>query len=121
MTDIQRFKGNERMSSMVRYGHTLYVKGVTPSEAAGDDLADQTRDVLAQIEQLLQQGGSSVEQLLKVNIWVRDITEVEKMNEVYRQWVKPDHLPVRACVEAKMAKPGYRVEIQVEAACQARQ
>lgn len=115
MTDIKRYPATARMSAMVEHGSTLYLKGVTPGASIPDTIADQTRDVLRQIEALLAQGGSSLQQMLAVNIWLRDIKEIDGMNAVYDAWLKPGHEPVRACVQAQLAKPQYRLEIQVVA------
>jgi enamine deaminase RidA (YjgF/YER057c/UK114 family) len=38
------------------------------------------------------------------------------MNAVWDKWVAPGHAPARVCVEAKLAVPGFEVEIQVIAA-----
>jgi enamine deaminase RidA (YjgF/YER057c/UK114 family) len=42
------------------------------------------------------------------------------MNAVWERWVVPGQTPARATVEAKLAAPEYRVEIQVVAACPVR-
>ena len=45
-----------------------------------------------------------------------DIRNRAPMNEVWTAWVDPKNLPVRACVEAKLADPACLVEIMVTAA-----
>ena len=44
-------------------------------------------------------------------------TDYAAMNEVWDDWVPEGTAPARACVEAKLANPGYRVEMVVTAAC----
>jgi enamine deaminase RidA (YjgF/YER057c/UK114 family) len=49
-------------------------------------------------------------------IFLADIDEIGAMNEVWDAWIPAGHTPPRATVQAKMAKPGYRIEIVVTAA-----
>ncbi len=50
------------------------------------------------------------------NIWLTDISTWSQMNEVWDAWVAPGNAPARATVEAKLAAPGLKVEIMVQAA-----
>ena len=84
--------------------------------AAGGTVAEQTRDILARLEELLAMGGSSKERILTATIWLSDIAAFEEMNAVWDAWVAPGHTPARACVEARLAAPQFTVEIQVTAA-----
>jgi enamine deaminase RidA (YjgF/YER057c/UK114 family) len=54
--------------------------------------------------------------VLSATIWVTDIRNRAPMNEVWTRWVDPKNIPVRACVEAKLADPNALVEIMVIAA-----
>ena len=45
-----------------------------------------------------------------------DIGEWAQMNEVWDAWVAPGCTPARATVEAKLAAPGFKVEIMITAA-----
>lgn len=112
---LKRFAGNARMSSAVLHGNTLYTKGVTPQNTDAG-VEDQTRDVLNQIDDILNAAGTSKENVIKVQIWLSDIAEFDRMNSVYDAWISKGNEPVRACVEAKLANPAMKVEIQVEAA-----
>ena len=113
--DIERVAGNARMSSAVRHNGTLYLKGVTPQDGGGDITA-QTADVLEQIDTILSGCGSSREKVLRVMIWLTDMSDFAAMNAVYDKWLLAGHEPVRACVEARLARVEFRIEIQVVAA-----
>src|SRR5438034_519742 len=92
-------------------------------QAADDptaDVAGQTRQVLALIDGLLAEAGSDKTKLLSATIYLPDIGDFAAMNAVWEQWVVPGQTPARATVEAKLAAPEYRVEIQVVAACPGR-
>ncbi|MXO00493.1 RidA family protein [Shinella zoogloeoides] len=109
---IKRIKPGQRFSSAVVVNGIVTTAGVTGS---GADTATQTRDILAQIDALLAEAGSSKANLISAAIWLRDIAHFSQMNEVWDQWVDKNNLPVRATVEARLATPELLVEIQVTA------
>jgi enamine deaminase RidA (YjgF/YER057c/UK114 family) len=111
---ITRLGTGPRWSDIVIHGGTMYVVEV-PSTVDGD-ITVQTREVLASLEDSLRQGGSGPDRLLMVTIYLADITELEAFNRVWDAWVPPGHAPVRACVQARLGNPAYRVELQVTAA-----
>jgi enamine deaminase RidA (YjgF/YER057c/UK114 family) len=113
---IQRIEPGARMSSAVIHGGKVYLAGYVAEAAAGKSVAEQTKDILAQIEQTLIEAGSDKTKLLKVNIWLTDITTIDEMNRVWDAWVVAGKTPARATVEAKLAAPEWAVEIMVEAA-----
>ena len=77
----------------------------------------QTQGTLAKIDSLLAQAGTDKKSLLTAQIWVKDIDrDFADMNKVWNEWIDPDNKPVRATVQANMARPNILVEIQVTAA-----
>lgn len=113
---IERFKSNQRMSQAVRSGNTLYLAGqVAPNPVP--DIADQTHQILESIEQLLTLGGSCKENLISAVIWLTDMQNFAAMNAVWDNWVAGENPPVRACVQAQLARKELLVEIQVIAQC----
>ena len=113
---IERIEPGPRMSSAVIHGGKVYLAGYVAEAAAGRSVAEQTRDILEQIEETLLQAGSDKTKLLKVNIWLTDISTIGEMNAAWDKWVVPGITPARATVEAKLADPSWAVEIMVEAA-----
>ena len=109
---IKRIKPGQRFCSAVVVNGIVTTAGVTGS---GADTATQTRDILAQIDALLAEAGSSKANLISAAIWLRDIAHFSQMNEVWDQWVDKNNLPVRATVEARLETPELLVEIQVTA------
>lgn len=79
-------------------------------------MADQTREVLANIEALLAECGSDKSKILSATIWLADMADFGEMNRVWDAWVAGQHPPARATGEARLATPDYRVEIIVIAA-----
>lgn len=111
---IERHGTTRRYSDIVAHGQTVYLVEVPETLTA--DIAAQTREVLASIDRLLEKAGSDRTKLLMVTIYLSDMREYAAMNEVWDEWVPEGTAPVRACVEARLANPGYRVEMVVTAA-----
>jgi enamine deaminase RidA (YjgF/YER057c/UK114 family) len=111
---IERIGVQTRWSDLVVHDGTLYVVEVPATADA--DITTQTREVLASLEHSLGQAGSSKAHLLMVTIFLADISDLDAFNAVWDAWVPPGYAPVRACVQARLGNPGYRVELQVTAA-----
>jgi enamine deaminase RidA (YjgF/YER057c/UK114 family) len=112
---VQRIKPGPRMSQAVIHGDTVYLQGLTADDPS-QDVKAQTAQILAKVDMLLAEAGTDKSKLLSANIWLTDIATWSQMNEVWDAWVSPGHAPARATVEAKLALPGLKVEIMVQAA-----
>ena len=107
---IQRFQAGSRMSQAVSANGFVFVAGqVAEDRKAG--IAGQTRDVLAKIDALLAEAGTTRAKLVAVNVFLPHITDFDAMNEVYDAWLDRENPPARACVEARLADPDLRVEM----------
>lgn len=115
MLGIERKLVGSRMSDIVIHNGVVYLSGKVPKNLTGD-IQEQTKDVLATIESLLEQAGSNKAHLLRVEIWLSSMANFSAMNEVWDSWVVPGQTPARATVEAKLAKPEYLIEIMATAA-----
>ena len=71
---------------------------------------------MQKIETLLDEAGSSKEQMLRVTIWLADMDDFKGLNEVWNTWVPDGHAPARACGQAKLARKELKVEFIVDAA-----
>ncbi len=116
MANIKRIGVAARYSDLVIHGNTAYFSGYVPENSPGGSVTEQTRDVLAQIEQSLIEIGSDKSKLLQATVWLTDMASYDEMNAVWDAWVVPGHTPARACVQARLANPDYALEIQVTAA-----
>jgi len=112
---IVRHEPGPILSQAAEHGDTVYLAGVVAKDLK-KDVKGQTEEILADIDRLLAKCGSSRSKVLSATIWVTDIRNRASMNEVWTRWVDPQNLPVRACVEAKLADPNALVEIMVVAA-----
>lgn len=112
---IERLEQNQRMSMIVKWpltGQMIALAGQVPNDWNAD-VAGQTADILAKIDALLAQAGASKADITSAQIWLSDISTFDQMNGVWDAWVAPGHAPARACVEARLAHPSIKVEIQV--------
>lgn len=112
---IQYFGKNERMSQGVVHNNTVYLAGQVASNSSGS-MREQTDQILTGIDGLLAQANTDKSQLLSATIWITDMAEFSEMNAAWDSWVSTDCPPVRACVQATLAKPEWKVEIMVTAA-----
>ena len=111
---IQKIDSNTRLSQVAIHNGTVYLSGQT-SQSTGD-VQDQAVDIFTKIDRLLEASGTDRSQLLWAQIWLTDMSDFEAMNQVWERWLAGTQPPVRACVHSVLAKPHYRVEVQVIAA-----
>lgn len=103
-------------SSAVRVGHMLYlsgevgrVPGTTTLVSGG--IAEETRQTLENIKQVLEYAGSSLQNVVKCTVFLADIAEYQSMNAVYREYFSVDP-PARSTVAGSGLALGARVEIE---------
>ena len=90
-------------SSAVKHGNTLYIAG--KGAHFEGDIKDHTDHVLKEIEKELLKNGSSMEKVLKVNVYLADLADYKAMNEVYRGRFGKNP-PVRTTVATYGGVPG---------------
>ena len=112
---IQRHNVGKRLSEIVVHGNTVYLAGQVADDPKAD-LATQARQVLASIDRLLAEAGSDKTKILSATIFLPSMADFAAMNAVWEAWVPAGHTPARATVEAKLANPDYKIEIQAIAA-----
>lgn len=113
MNDIKRIGESKRYSDVVIHNGTAY--WVEIAEDATDYARGQVTQVLRQIDQTLASLGSDRTRLLQIIVFLNDLADATTFNEVWDAWVPQGHAPVRATVQAGLAK-GYYVEMAVTAA-----
>jgi enamine deaminase RidA (YjgF/YER057c/UK114 family) len=101
-------------SGWVTYGNLVFVAG--KGEHTPGDIKSHTTSVLNQIEAELKKVGSSMDKVLKVNVYLHDIKDYDGMNEIFRGRFGPNP-PVRTTVACYGGVPGSSlVEIDCIAA-----
>ena len=99
--DIRYFGTTPRYSEAVCAGDLIFLSGMVPEN--GQTAAEQTADVLSQIDRWLEECGSDRTHIIEAAVYLRDM-------------VVSGRTPARICVEARLARPEWRVEIKVTAA-----
>lgn len=112
--NIQRFPGDAPgRSRAVGFENLVFTVATAPGSSTS--VQEQTRQVLARIEQNLEDAGSDKTRLLSATVYLTDIAKKAEMDRVWNEWMGPEHCPQRACVQVGLA-PNTLVEITVIAA-----
>ena len=111
---ITRHHTTQRMSQTVIHNNTAYLAGQVGT--LDDTVANQTQQCLDKVDALLAEAGTDKTKILQSTIWLAEMADFEDMNAVWDAWVPEGHAPARACGEAKLARPGFAVEVLVIAA-----
>ena len=104
------------LSSGVRAGDFIFVSGQVGFEdpKTGMELKSieaQTAQCLENVKAVLEAAGSAMTDVVKVNIYLKNATDFEKMNEVYRRYFTKD-LPARCTVVPALTQPKMLIEIE---------
>lgn len=75
------------------------------------DIRAQTQQTLRNVASVLKEGGAGWDDVLKCNVYLRDMQDFQKMNEVFVQTF-PHDPPARTTVQAMMAEDEMLVEIE---------
>lgn len=111
---IHRHKPGPRMSAAVRAGNIVHLSGQVPDDLTAD-VTEQTRQVLANVDRVLAEMGASKADIMSVQVWLSDISDIQTMNAVWDNWVDKDNPPARATGGVALARPGMAVEMIVVA------
>ena len=102
-----------------RGGGMIYTAGQVAWGSDGNivgigDIEAQTRQTLANVRAVLNEGGADWDDVLKCNVYLKDMKDFQKMNEVFME-VFPDQPPARTTVQTPMAEETMLVEIEAVA------
>ncbi len=102
-------------SQGIKAGNFLFVAGQGPidpktGQMSSEEIETQTRQTLENIKAIVEASGLSMRDLVKVSIFLKNVDDFRKMNEVYKTFF-PENPPARTTVEAKLPAPGMLIEI----------
>ena len=102
-----------------RGGNLIYTAGQVAWGSDGnivgiDDIEAQTRQTLSNVEAVLREGGASWDDVLKCNVYLKDMSDFQRMNAVFAE-VFPENPPARTTVQTPMAEETMLVEIEAVA------
>jgi len=101
-------------SSGLVVGEFVFVSGQGPfhpqTKAMGDTIEEQTRQALENVKAILEAGGASMADVVKVTVLMTDLGEFQRMNKVYEEFF-PQPAPTRTTFGVALAVPGMKIEI----------
>jgi 2-iminobutanoate/2-iminopropanoate deaminase len=99
-------------------GNTLYVAGQQGPDShhkvTGTDITLQTTNAIAAVKTVVEEAGFQMTDIVSVTVYVTDVNEVAKMNDVYKK-LMPDPKPARATVQVAALIGGAKIEISAMA------
>jgi 2-iminobutanoate/2-iminopropanoate deaminase len=94
----------------------FYSSGQIPLTAEGEmvegSITEQTHQVFANLKAVLEEAGSSLQQVVKTTVFIKDMNDFAVLNEIYGQHFG-DHKPARSTVEVARLPKDAKVEIEV--------
>jgi len=105
-------------SQAVKYNGLVFVSGQTADdvktgEPVHGSVEEQTRLILTNIKNILKEAGSSLEKVLKVNVYISNIDDKKEMDKVYKEFFSQEIPPARIAMAVKGLDAGLDVEIDV--------
>jgi 2-iminobutanoate/2-iminopropanoate deaminase len=118
ISPAERPRSTAPLSAATRLGNLVFTSGAVGADLNGNvpsDIEGQVRNTFENLGAVLEAAGSDFEHVLKVNVYLTDMSEFGAMNNVYRTFFKGE-LPARTTAGvAALARPGLRVEIEMVA------
>ncbi|KAI3529421.1 endoribonuclease L-PSP [Colletotrichum paranaense] len=101
-------------SQAIKTPTAIYCSGQIPLTPEGTfvegSIADKTKQCISNLKAVLVEAGSSIEKVVKVNIFLADMGDFAEMNGEYEKWFT--HKPARSCVAVKTLPKNVDVEIE---------
>ena len=114
------FEDKAGYSRAVRVGNMVYVGGTTSTNSEGvvegaGDAYEQTRITLLKIEDALTQAGARVAEVVRVRMYVTDISRGPEYLKAYSEWFKEVRPVITVAEVSALARPDHLIEIEAEA------
>lgn len=98
-------------------GDMVYTSGQIPlnpksGEILGTTIEEQTVQALDNLKAVVEASGSSMSKIIKTTVFLNDINNFQKMNEIYAEYFSGEHLPSRSAFEVAALPKGALVEIE---------
>ncbi len=104
-------------SQAFRVGDLIYTAGVTANDpvtgelVAPNDIVGQTRQILKNMQIILEEYGSDLEHVFKTLVFVADIDQFQAFNEAYKEFF-PENPPARSTMQIGKFNNGMAIEIE---------
>jgi reactive intermediate/imine deaminase len=102
-------------SQAVKVNNTVYLSGQIPlvpetMEIVSDDFSEQTQQVFKNIVAVCEAAGGNINDMVKVNIFLQDLTNFATVNEIMSQYFQQPY-PARAAVQVARLPKDVAIEI----------
>ena len=103
-------------SQAIRVGNLVFTSGQIPlhpqtGDIVGETAAEQARQVLHNLQAVLQAAGASLQNVVKTTIFLTDLSQFAAVNAVYAEFF-PENPPARSTVQVAALPRGVQVEIE---------
>ncbi|ANQ53983.1 endoribonuclease L-PSP [Thermosipho affectus] len=102
-------------SIAVKTGNLVFVSGQLPITENGElvkgDIKRETEIIMKNIEIILKEAGSALGKIVKINVYIRDMSKFSEFNEIYEKMLN-GHKPARAVVEVSNLPKDSDIEIE---------
>ena len=104
-------------SQAIQVGNTIYISGQIPfvpetMTLVSEDVKEQTKQALENVKAILEAADSSLNDVVKASVFVKDINDFNAINEVYASYFV-ENKPARALVEVARLPRDVKIEIEV--------
>lgn len=103
----------------VSIGNLIYTAGQIPLDKQGNMVAggikEQTEQVIQNLIAILTSAGSSLDKVVKVTVFLKDLNDFAFMNEVYAKHFKAETAPARSTIQVSRIPKDSLVEVEVVA------
>ncbi len=99
------------------FGDLIFTSGQIPLDPktgnlVGQNIQNQTRQVMENLKNVLEAGGSSMDKVLKTTVFIKDMNDFAQMNQVYGQFFTEGAYPSRSAVEVARLPKDVLVEVE---------
>lgn len=94
----------------------VYTSGQIGAKADGsipEGVEAQTAQSLENVKAILEEAGTSMDKVVKTTVFIKDMNDFAKVNEIYKTYFKEGSYPARSCVEVARLPKDMLVEIEV--------
>ena len=103
-------------SQAVKVGNLLFTSGMIPIDPATNTLVEggievQAERALQNVKNLLEASGSSLDKVVKTVVFIKDMNDFAKVNEIYAKYFTSD-FPARSCVEVARLPKDVLIEME---------
>ena len=103
-------------SQAIEINDMIFTSGIIPINPANGTLVDgsieeQTKQVFDNMKGLLEDAGSSLEKIIKTTVFIKNMEDFSRVNEVYASYFTGD-FPARSCVEVARLPKDVLIEVE---------